>query len=112
MGSRIEWNRIKPATLRTALIELVVALALIATGWLALPTLLLASLAEPLVTVALSWRIHPQRSRRRHLLDVVKITVLLVFLGGVILLATVPQAVSQRAPGSRRVNCSARCCWW
>lgn len=86
MGTRIEWNRVKPATLRTALIELVVALALIATGWLAFPTLLLASLAEPLVMVAMSWRIHPQRGRRRHLLDVVKITVLLVFLGGVILL--------------------------
>lgn len=86
MTSRIEWNKVQTATLRAALIELVVALALIEIGWLTLPTLLLALLLEPLAIVALSWRIHPQRSRTRHLRDVAKVTTLLVVLGAFILL--------------------------
>ena len=80
MASRIEWHKVKPATVRDELIELVIALALIAVGWLSLPTLLLAVLAELLVTVALSWYFYPQRGLRRHLADIAKMFGLLCFL--------------------------------
>ncbi len=80
MASRIEWHKVKPATLRGELIELAIALALIAVGWLSLPTLLLAVLAELLVTVVLSWHFYPQRGLRRHLADVAKMFSLLCFL--------------------------------
>jgi hypothetical protein len=87
MASRIEWHKVKPATLRGELIELIIALALIAIGWLSLPTLLLAVLAELLVTVALSWYFYPQRGLRRHLADVAKMFGLLCFLAIFILAA-------------------------
>ena len=87
MASRIEWHKVKPATLRGELIELVIALALIAVGWLSLPTLLLAVLAELLVTVALSWYFYPQRGLRRHLADIAKMFGLLCFLAIFILAA-------------------------
>lgn len=80
MASRIEWHKVKPATVRDELIELAIALALIAVGWLSLPTLLLAVLAELLVTVALSWYFYPQRGLRRHLADIAKMFGLLCFL--------------------------------
>jgi hypothetical protein len=80
MASRIEWHKVKPATLRGELIELAIALALIAVGWLSLPTLLLAVLAELLVTAALSWYFYPQRGLRRHLADIAKMSGLLCFL--------------------------------
>ncbi len=80
MASHIEWHKVKPATLRGELIELIIALALIAVGWLSLPTLLLAVLAELLVTVALSWYFYPQRGLRRHLADIAKMFGLLCFL--------------------------------
>ncbi len=80
MASRIEWHKVKPATLRGELIELAIALALIAVGWLSLPTLLLAVLAELLATVALSWYFYPQRGLRRHLADIAKMFGLLCFL--------------------------------
>lgn len=80
MGSRIEWHKVKPATLRGELIELAIALVLIAVGWLGLPTLLLAVLAELLMTVALSWYFYPQRGLRRHLADIAKMFGLLCFL--------------------------------
>lgn len=87
MASRIEWHKVKPATLRGELIELAIALALIAVGWLSLPTLLLAVLAELLVTVALSWYFYPQRGLRRHLADIAKMFGLLCFLAIFILAA-------------------------
>ncbi len=87
MASRIEWHKVKPATLRGELIELAIALALIAIDWLSLPTLLLAVLAELLVTVALSWYVYPQRGARRHLADVAKMFGLLCFLAIFILAA-------------------------
>ena len=90
MASRIEWHKVKPATLRGELIELIelsIAIALIAVGWLSLPTLLLAVLAELLVTVALSWYFYPQRGLRRHLTDVAKMFGLLCFLAIFILAA-------------------------
>jgi hypothetical protein len=80
MASRIEWHKVKPATLRSELIELVIALALIAFGWLGLPTLLLAVMAELLATVTLSWYFYPQRGLRRHLADIAKMFGLLCFL--------------------------------
>jgi hypothetical protein len=81
MASRIEWSRVKPATLRAELVELVAALALIAMGWLSLPTLLLAVMAELVATVALSRHFYPQRGLRRHLQDVAKMFGLVIFLG-------------------------------
>ena len=87
MASRIDWHKVKPATLRGELIELAIALALIAVGWLSLPTLLLAVLAELLVTVALSWYFYPQRGLRRHLADIAKMFGLLCFLAIFILAA-------------------------
>ncbi len=80
MASRIEWHKVKPATLRGELIELAIALALIAVDWLSLPALLLAVLAELLLTVALSWYFYPQRGLRRHLADIAKMFGLLCFL--------------------------------
>jgi hypothetical protein len=80
MASRIEWHKVKPATVRDQSIDLVVALALIAVGWLSLPTLLLAVLVEVLLTVALSWYFYPQRGLRRHLADVAKMLFLLCCL--------------------------------
>jgi hypothetical protein len=80
MASRIEWHKVKPATLRGELIELIIAIALIAVGWLSLPSLLLAVLAELLLTVVLSWHFYPQRGLRRHLADVAKMAGLLCFL--------------------------------
>jgi hypothetical protein len=80
MASRIEWHKVKPATVRDELIGLAIAITLIAVGWLSLPTLLLTVLAELLMTVALSWYFYPQRGLRRHLADVVKMFGLLCFL--------------------------------
>lgn len=80
MASRIEWHKVKPVTLRGELVGLAVALALIAAGWLSIPTLLLAVLTELLVTVALNWHFHPQRGLRRHLADVAKMFGLVCFL--------------------------------
>lgn len=59
---------------------MIVALGLIAAGWLSLPTLLLAVMTELLTTVALAWHFYPQRGLRRHLLDVTKMLALVMFL--------------------------------
>ena len=72
MASRIEWSKVKPSVVRSELVELAVAVGLMEIGWLGLPGLLLAVMAELVVTVALTHRFHPQRGMRRHLGDVAK----------------------------------------
>ena len=104
MASRIEWHKVKPATLRGELIELVIALALIAVGWLSLPTLLLAVLAELLVTAALSWYFYPQRGLRRHLADIAKMFGLLCFLAIFILAAYAGAGGFVERPASRPIT--------
>lgn len=80
MGSRIEWHRVQPATVRAELLELILATSLLALGWLSLPTLLLAVMAELVAVVALTRRFHPHRPWRRHLGDVFRILLLCLFL--------------------------------
>jgi hypothetical protein len=87
MASRIEWDQVKPAVVRTELFELAVALVLMSLGWLSLPTLLLAVAAELVVTVALTYAVYPERGLRRHLLDVAKMLALTTFLAVFILAA-------------------------
>lgn len=86
MASRIEWHKVPPATLRAEATALLLALGLIAIGWLSVPTLLLATVAELLATVALSASLHPQRRHRQLVLDVLKMAALLaVFAAGILL---------------------------
>ena len=87
MASRIEWSKVKPSAVRSELVELAVAVGLMVIGWLGLPGLLLAVMAELVVTVALTHRFHPQRGMRRHLGDVAKMLALTVFLSVFILAA-------------------------
>lgn len=87
MASRIEWSKVKASVVRAELVELAVAVGLMAIGWLGLPGLLLAVMAELVVTVALTHRFHPQRGMRRHLADVAKMLVLTAFLSVFILAA-------------------------
>ncbi|MBN8480367.1 MAG: hypothetical protein J0L88_02120 [Xanthomonadales bacterium] len=87
MATRIEWHKVKPATVRTEVLEWVFAVSMLAIGWLGLPTLLLAVMVELVVTVALTHAFHPRRGWRRHLVDVARMVALTAFLSIFILAA-------------------------
>lgn len=80
MASRIQWHLVKPDTVRNELFELVLAVILLGAGWLSLPTLLLAVMAELVAVVAMTRRFHSSRPWRRHAGDVVKMLGLCLFL--------------------------------
>ncbi len=78
MASRIDWARLKTSTIALELVQLVLALAAIALGWLNFPLLVLLLMVELVLIAGISAAFYPERSLRQHAGD----TLRMLFLCG------------------------------